>query len=278
MDFFTGSRPKVARALVLLTLLSFATVVSGQQPRKNVPAPQPPAPQPRKTVPAPQPVDTNQLLATGQVAQESGRFDEALAIYSRVISIALRDPKTLALANMKIGSVYLAQRRLDTALVSFQRSLSLNPESAEAHNYYGETMGEMKQYPRALESFNRAIALDQTLLRARYNMGITYARMGNMKYSEFVFRSLIKNYPTYSLGYDGLAVTLSRSGKAKEAIPMHEKAISLLPGEPSYYYNLGLSYLILGDTTKALEQQQKLRTIDVAVADQLASVIIKRRT
>jgi len=30
--------------------------------------------------------------------------------------------------------------------------------------------------------------------------------------------------------------------------------------------------------TKALEQQEKLRTIDAQVADHLASVIIKRRT
>jgi Flp pilus assembly protein TadD len=102
--------------------------------------------------------------------------------------------------------------------------------------------------------------------------------MGNTKYSEFVFRILIKTAPEYSLAYDGLAVTLSRAGRAKEAIPVHEKAISLAPREPSYYYNLGLSYLILGDTTKALEQQEKLRAIDSRVADQLASVIIKRRT
>jgi tetratricopeptide (TPR) repeat protein len=271
MDISAGSRPKrlVATGLLILAF-SFNTVYS-QQPRKTTPV--------GKTVPqtAPASVDPQKLLESGQAAQDQGRLDEALAIYSRVVGLALRDQKTLAMANTKIGSVYLAQRKLDPALASFQRAIALNPGLAEAHNYYGEVMGEQKQFPRALELFNKAISLDPSLLRARYNMGITYARMGNLKYSEFVFRGLVKNFPTYSLGYDGLAVTLARSGRAREAIPFHEKAISILPGEPTFYYNLGLSYLMLGDTTKALEQQQKLRNIDVAIADQLASVIVKRR-
>jgi tetratricopeptide (TPR) repeat protein len=273
MDIFAGSRPKALLTLGLLLFTPVLSLAQAQRPRKAQPPPVKPVPQ--TVAPA---VDPQKLLETGQLAQEQGRFDEALSIYSRVVSLALRDQRTLAVANMKIGSVYLAQRKFENAIASFQRSITLNPELAEAHNYYGETLGEQKQFTKALEWFNKAVALDPTLLRARYNTGITYARMGNIKYSEFVFRGLVKNSPTYSLGYDGLAVTLSRSGRAKEAIPYHEKAISLLPEEPSYYYNLGLSYLILGDTTKALEQQQKLRTIDVGVADQLASVIIKRRT
>jgi tetratricopeptide (TPR) repeat protein len=273
MDISAGSRRNSQLTIVILMLVFGLNTVVAQQKGKNPPSTRPRT-QPAPSTPA---VDPQKLLESGQAAQDQGRLDEALGIYSRVIGLALRDSKILALANTKIGSIYLAQGKPDSAIASFQRAIALNPELAEAHNYYGEALGEQKQFPRALDLFNKAIALDPTLLRARYNMGITYARMGNMKYSEFVFRTLVKNSPAYSLGYDGLAVTLSRSGRAREAITFHEKAISLLPGEPTFYYNLGLTYLILGDTTKALEQQQKLRNIDIAVADQLASVIIKRR-
>jgi Flp pilus assembly protein TadD len=101
--------------------------------------------------------------------------------------------------------------------------------------------------------------------------------MGNFRYSEFVFRNLIKSNPQYSLAYDGLAVTLSKAGRAKEAIAFHEKAISLNPADPSYYYNLAISYLMLGNTAKALEQQQKLKAIDPAIAERLASLIVKHQ-
>ena len=70
------------------------------------------------------------------------------------------------------------------------------PADAESYNNLGEALGELKQYPRALEAFNRAISLDQKLLKAKYNQAVSYDRMGNFRYSEFVFRSLIKTSPT----------------------------------------------------------------------------------
>jgi Flp pilus assembly protein TadD len=101
--------------------------------------------------------------------------------------------------------------------------------------------------------------------------------MKNFRYSEFVFRNLIKNNPTYSLAYDGLAVTLSKAGRVKEAIPLHEKAIALSPQEPSYYFNYAISSLMMGNTAKALEIQEQLKTIDPAIADRLASMIVKHQ-
>ena len=265
MDLCAESRTKLVRWLAsTLLILNLASAGVTQQTRVT---------STRTQVAS----EVQQLLQRGQNAQDQRRFDEALNSYSRALVLSARDARLAATTNLKIGSVYLVQRKLDSALASFQRAVSLSPDSAEAQNYLGETLGELKQFTRAIDCFNRAITLDASLLRARYNMGVTYARMGNPKYAEFVFRSLIKNSPGYSLGYDGLAVTLSRSGRAREAIAFHQQAIELLPEEPSYYFNLGLSYLMLGETAKALEQQQKLRTIDAAVADQLASVIVKKK-
>jgi tetratricopeptide (TPR) repeat protein len=220
---------------------------------------------------------SEELFKAGQSAQEQGRLEEAIQVYNRVIASASTTPAIAAVANLKVGNVYMSQRKFDKAHLAFQRAVTLNPASAEAFNNLGEALGELKEYTRAIEALNKAVALDNKLLKARYNMAVTYERMGNRKYSEFVFRNLIKNNPDYPLAYDGLAVTLSKSGRAKEAIAFHEKAIALNPKDPSYYYNLAISYLILGDTPKALEQQQKLSRIDPETANHLASMIIKRK-
>jgi tetratricopeptide (TPR) repeat protein len=221
--------------------------------------------------------DPLQLLAAGQAAQDQGHFDEAVRTYNRVVALSASQPKTAAIAQLRIGNVYMAQGKFGNAQVAFERALALNPGDAESYNNLGEALGELKQYPRALEFFNKAISLDQKLLKAKYNQAVSYDRMGNFRYSEFVFRSLIKNNPGYSLSYDGLAVTLSKAGRAKEAIAFHEKAIALDPREPSYYFNCAISYLMLGNTAKALEQQEKLKTLDPAVANRLASVIVKHQ-
>ena len=221
--------------------------------------------------------DVQQLLASGQTAENAGRFDEAIATYNRVIALSSNNPQNAALANLRIGNAYMAQRKFENAAIGYQRATTLNPDYAEAYNDLGEALGELKQYPRAIEAFNKAFVLDPTLLKAKYNQAVTYDRMGNFRYSEFVFRNLIKSSPQYSLAYDGLAVTLSKAGRAKEAIAFHEKAIALDPREPSYYFNCAISYLMLRNTAKALEQQEKLKAIDPAIADRLASVIVKRQ-
>ncbi|HEV2828880.1 MAG TPA: tetratricopeptide repeat protein [Pyrinomonadaceae bacterium] len=221
--------------------------------------------------------EVQQLLAAGQAAHEQGRFDEAIRTYNRVITLSADQPRTAAIANFRIGNAYMAQGKFGNAEVAFARAVALNPADAESYNNLGEALGELKQYPRALEAFTKAINLDQKLLKAKYNQAVSYDRMGNFRYSEFVFRSLIKSSPRYSLAFDGLAVTLSKAGRAKEAIAFHEQAIALDPREPSYYYNYAISYLMLGNTAKAIEQREKLKTLDPAIADRLASVIVKHQ-
>jgi tetratricopeptide (TPR) repeat protein len=221
--------------------------------------------------------DVDKLLASGQDAHEAGRYDEALSAFNRVIALSANKPETAAVASYLIGNVQMAQRKFGAAQLAYERATTLNPNYAEAWNSLGEALGELKQFPRAIEAFNKAVVLDPTLLKAKYNQAITYDRMKNFRYSEFVFRNLIKNNPKYALAYDGLAVTLSKGGRAREAIPLHEKAIALSPGEPSFYFNYGISNLMLGNTARALEQQEKLKAIDPVIADRLASMIVKHQ-
>ena len=221
--------------------------------------------------------DVQQLLTAGQAAHDQGRFEEAIKNYNRVIALSANQPRVAAIANLMIGNANMAQGKFGNAEVAFERAVTLDPTNAESYNDLGEALGELKQYPRALEAFNKAISLDPKLLKAKYNQAVSYDRLGNFRYSEFVFRNLIKSNPNYSLSYDGLAVTLSKAGRAKEAIAFHEKAISLDPGEPSYYFNCAISYLMMGNTAKALEQQEKLKALDPVIADRLASVIVKHQ-
>jgi tetratricopeptide (TPR) repeat protein len=221
--------------------------------------------------------DVDRLLASGQDAHQAGRFDAAIAVFNRVVMLSANRPETAAVASFLIGNVQMTQRKFANAQIAYERAITLNPNYAEAWNSLGEALGELKQFPRAIAAFNKAVALDSNLLKAKYNQAVTYDRMKNFRYSEFVFRNLIKSSPTYSLAYDGLAVTLSKAGRAKEALPLHEKAIALAPQEGSYYFNYAISNLMLGNTTKALEQQAKLKTIDPLIADRLASMIVKHQ-
>jgi tetratricopeptide (TPR) repeat protein len=279
-----AGRPRSQQIAAQITLMSLLLVASSfyaaaQQPTKAPARSLPKSSSTPQAKPASTtvPNEVQELLTAGQTAHEQGRFEEAIRNFNRVIALSTNQPANAAIANLMIGNAYMAQGKFGNAEVAFERATTLNPASGESYNNLGEALGELKQYPRALEAFNKAISLDQKLLKAKYNQAVSYDRMGNFKYSEFVFRNLIKSNPNYSLSYDGLAVTLSKAGRAKEAIAFHEKAIALDPQEPSYYFNYAISYLMMGNTAKAMEQQEKLKALDPAIADRLASVIVKHQ-
>jgi tetratricopeptide (TPR) repeat protein len=49
------------------------------------------------------------------------------------------------------------------------------------------------------------------------------------------------------------------------------------PDSPFFYYNLGVSYLVLSNIEKALEQKEKLLQLDPPAANRLAILIAKHR-
>ena len=219
--------------------------------------------------------EVERLMSVAKTAQEDGHYDDAIRAYRQVVALSKQSPRNAALAYFNAGTIYLQFKKYDDAANAFQKSILLEPNSAEANNNLGEALASLKKYPQAVTAFQRAIALDHNLLIAQFNMGLTYSQMGQLKYAEFVYKILIRDHPDYGLGYDGMAVTLAKSGRAGEAIPLHERAISLSPDNPFFYYNLGISYLVLGNTEKALEQQEKLRQLDSQAASRLASLIAK---
>jgi protein O-GlcNAc transferase len=168
-------------------------------------------------------------MSVAKAAQEEGHYDDAIRTYREVVALTKDSPKNAALAYFNAGILYLRFKKYEDAVNVFRQSLLLDPNSAEANNNLGEALVSLKQYPLAVAAFQRAVALDGNLLIAQFNMGLTYSQMGQLKYAEFIYKILIRDHPDYALGYDGMVVTLAKSGRAREAIPLHEKAISLEP-------------------------------------------------
>jgi len=221
--------------------------------------------------------ESQRLTRVAETAEEQNRFDDAIKAYETIAIIGKNSPPIAANALLHAGQIYMVTARFDKAASSFRSSISIDPGSAEAHNALGEALGELKQYQSALRSFQEAVNLNGSFVRARYNIAVTYDRLGQLKYAEFVYRILIRDHPDYPLAYDGLGVVLSKSGRAREAIAFHQKAISLNPRDPSFYYNSAISYLLLGDVKNALEQKQQLEKLDPAMAERLAMMIAKQQ-
>ena len=122
------------------------------------------------------------LLAAGSSAGESGsdferaasyffekKFDLAESLLLRVIDA---EPSN-ALAHSYLGDIFLMKRRYEGALDLYRKSIAIDPGLGENYFRMGQVYYYLKDGPKALENFNRAIEVDGSLRFARYHAGLT---------------------------------------------------------------------------------------------------------
>ena len=80
----------------------------------------------------------------------------------------------------QIGYVHAFRHDLDRAVEQFQRVLAIEPSFAFAHYALGDALTQKGQYDRALAEFNQAIALGGRLVNHVGVLGYAYARSGNI--------------------------------------------------------------------------------------------------
>jgi tetratricopeptide (TPR) repeat protein len=78
----------------------------------------------------------------------------------------------LAEAHSNRGKALRHLKRLDEALASFNRAISLRPSLAQAHNDRGNVLVDFKRFDEALASFDRAISLKSDYADAYLNKSI----------------------------------------------------------------------------------------------------------
>jgi tetratricopeptide (TPR) repeat protein len=100
----------------------------------------------------------------------------------------------------------------------------------------------------------------EALARQQRNIlaSIGHAQVSEKKFveAERIFRELTQRFPDAVHGYFGLGKTLQEQGKAKDAIPLLEKAMTI-DASAGIFYRLGKAWQTLGDKAKALAAFEK---------------------
>jgi len=98
------------------------------------------------------------LLLRGLLAHNSGQYQKAIKIYSKILEH--EDEKVKALVYVHRGMVHFAESRYEEALADFSDSLAINPQSSRTLYLRGITYRMMKKYQEAREDLKKAVALD----------------------------------------------------------------------------------------------------------------------
>jgi tetratricopeptide (TPR) repeat protein len=129
----------------------------------------------------------NEYYITGTGTQGASGTTSALELITNFLKIKSGDPQILSL----LGSIYLKIQRFDDALHIFTELNQRFPEDTDTYYNLGIAWFMKKDYPAALQQFEKAIAMGEHLDAYLY-AGITCRMAGDREKALYYYRERVK--------------------------------------------------------------------------------------
>jgi tetratricopeptide (TPR) repeat protein len=150
--------------------------------------------------------------------------------------------KSLSTQALSSGLQYFQDGKYEKAVSEFKRAVALNPESADAYTYLGNSYIKLKKYDEAIAAYKKPVILDQSSTDAKKNLANAYMEAEQYDNAEETFLKMAKQDPRSPYAHNSLGYLYMKTGREDEAVYEFQKVISLSPYDGNGYYGLGLAY------------------------------------
>ncbi|WP_083331043.1 tetratricopeptide repeat-containing sulfotransferase family protein [Halofilum ochraceum] len=203
-------------------------------------------------------VSPQQQFADLVAAYQAGRYEEVVTGATRFTT---RWPDQEAGWNL-LAEGQRMMERLDEAEVACRKAVSINPESAEAHNNTANVLRDRGAMETAETEYREALALKPGLVEAHFNLGNLLLGQERLVEAATEFHAAVNGRPNEPLYLYSLGAVLGRLENYADARMALERAVRLQPGYFEAHIELGRVCRELGEYDRsraAFEQAVALR-------------------
>jgi hypothetical protein len=114
-------------------------------------------------------------------------YDDVMYYETKAFSIC----KNIETTNYILGTLYGKYKNdLNRAVFYLENSIHLDPKHIEAYNNLGIAYGMLKQYDKAIDTFNKALIASPNNLEVLKNLSLTYQFMGRIDKAEMYAKQM----------------------------------------------------------------------------------------
>jgi len=188
----------------------------------------------------------------------------AVMIFSSCATVTENDIKN-SQYHYQLGISYLNDNNIQPAFSELQKALELNPNDKEIHTALGVIyLSKLEDYPKAIEHFRKALAIDKNYSEAATNIGNTYANM--KKYDEAIesYKMALSNpqYKNAAMALNNLGMVYYKLSKFDEAISAFKEALKRYSDFHAPYYGLALGFNAKGQYDDAALAMKRAIELD----------------
>ena len=196
--------------------------------------------------------DCYNMLATYGAERPKIAFPKAREAAERALELA----RTLAEAHTSLAFVsYRGDWRWEDADIGFQRAIRLNPNYAQAHQWYANYLAALGRHAEAEEETKICLRLDPTSLIVQSHFGFVYffAR----RYDDVISscQKTLDLDPNFFAARRYLGLAYTQKGMHEEAIKQYRQALSTSRG--SALMRAELAYALASSTNKAEKDEAR---------------------
>ncbi len=166
---------------------------------------------------------------------------------------ALAEDADYADAHSHLGLLFVAQRRFKEALGALQMAVRLKPDDPLTRYNLGVTYASLGQTDRAAVAFGDAIRLKPDDPITHYNLGILHHLQGDHEAAIAPLQTAVRLKPDFAVAYLTLGIALANTQSLTRAEDALKEAIRLSPENADAHYNLGVVYIEMGYRDQAVD-------------------------
>jgi len=192
------------------------------------------------------------------IYKDTGQVEKAIEILEYGLK---KNPGNTDLMS-KLGIMLAEAQQPDKAIELLNICIKKNPFDPDNFNFLGVAYYKKGNAAKAMENYRKTLELDNNYASVFNNIGSLYLAvyLGNKKKDEGVYRLAMENFnraleidPRLFAAYNGRGAAYQFKNQEKKAIADWEKAIEINPDYIDAYFNIGISYLQIGDKAAALK-------------------------
>jgi tetratricopeptide (TPR) repeat protein len=184
----------------------------------------------------------------GNALRDQGRMDDAIHSYAKALTIK----PNFAVAHDNLGVVLMENGKIEDAIAHFVKALETRPRDAMVHCNLGTALMRKGKLEDAIRHLSKALQKKPTLVEARNNLGIAYAQQGNLKEAIQHFSEALRAEPENHEIHKNLGFALMLQGDIDGSILHFSEAIRIKPDYAEAHDLLGRSLTRLGDYDRAI--------------------------
>lgn len=175
-------------------------------------------------------------------------YEKRVTIWSDVVA---KSPQNYR-AYYNLGNAFRDENRLDEAIQSYSKALTVKPNFAFAHDNMGVVLLRKGMVDDAIQHFYEALEKRPHDAMTHCNLGAALMQKGKLDAAIKEFRKALKRNPSLVEARNNLGIALAQQGKLEKAIQNFEKALRIEPENPEIHSNLGFALLLQGKPQESL--------------------------